>query len=122
MIAGVSITSDSDGKLGFSAASLSHPSNAADTTDNLSIVHGGLGSQQIDIGSGTIEGKFLGIGLNGPLAVLGGWSIANTNSNIGAEVPTSYRAAGAGGHGGHRRDGDGSSRSGNGPRRVSYGP
>ena len=93
VIEGVSITSDSNDKLRFTA-SLARPAGENDTTDNLSIVHGGLGSQPTDIGGGTIEGKFLGSGLNGPLAVLGGWSITNTNNDIGAEKPTAYRAAG----------------------------
>ena len=97
VIARVAITGDSNDKLGFSATGtndLAYRNNNTDA-DHLSIVHGSLGSQQVNIGGGTIEGKFLGIGLNGPLAVLGGWSVANdgTNVAIGAELPTAYREA-----------------------------
>ncbi|MYC68870.1 MAG: hypothetical protein F4X12_21380 [Acidobacteriia bacterium] len=89
VIAGVNIT-DTDGKLGFSDSTLDFTGS---TTGSVGIVHGSLGSRAVDIGGGTVEGKFLGIGLNGPLAVLGGWSIANANNNIGAEQAMAYREA-----------------------------
>ena len=95
VIAGVEITTDSEDKLMFAATELGFPTGPEDGADNISIVHGSLGSQRINIGGGTIEGKFLGIGLNGPLAVLGGWSIANNAdaNKIGAELLTPYREA-----------------------------
>ena len=91
VIAGVSITADADGKLGFNDTALDFETGS--TPSSIGIVHGSLGSRAVDIGSGTVEGKFLGIGLNGPLAVLGGWTIANAAANIGAEQTTAYREA-----------------------------
>ena len=81
VIAGTNVAANANNELVF---------NQAAAAPN--VVAGTLGSAQVALGAGTIEGEFVGLGLSGPLAVIGAWSVANANNNIGAAHETAYNA------------------------------